>query len=511
MKRFSLLIIVVLFTASFALSQQSVPEKPQEPSFTEPAPDVLETFKSRTDLVMVPIVVRDKHGKAVEGLAKDAFHVEENGKEQDISVFEEVHTIAASGPNVAIDRGYSNLPFDDTHQLRLIVIVLDLLNTSPLQRSDGKDQLLKFLSKGLAQNQPVSLLCITKSGLQLVQPFTSGAEVLIQALKKLDLGPQTIMPRQEAIWSTLKQLDEIALGYSGIPGRKTMIFAAGRIPRPPLTSGGGTYTELPHAAYESYERTWRDLINSNIAVYPIELMDWASSRANSRREFINETSLRSFAEDTGGDQCSETNGLFDCLKQAVEDSRSYYMVGFSVRPDDRKPGWRDLKVKVGVDHADIRSRSGFYYGVGEASTAQSVRDAEINALASPLAYSAVPMYIHVTPPSTTAPDAATGKKTVEFLLIIPLGGVRIDPSSSNPLDLEVGGIALTRDIREAGEFLHPVQGKPDADLLKKFAHDGIRLREKLELPPGYYDVRLMIRDNNASQIGTVVFPLEVKK
>jgi len=40
--------------------------------------------------------------------------------------------------------------------------------------------------------------------------------------------------------------------------------------------------------------------------------------------------------------------------------------------------------------------------------------------------------------------------------------------------------------------------------------EGIKLQEKLQLPPGSYDVRFLVRDNNASQIGTVVFALDVK-
>jgi hypothetical protein len=144
-----------------------------------------------------------------------------------------------------------------------------------------------------------------------------------------------------------------------------------------------------------------------------------------------------------------------------------------------------------------------------------VREAEINALASSLAHSAIPMSVRVLPPAPAAPAAATppateSKTTIEFLLTIPLSGVRIDPGSSNPMDLEVGGIAMTRDTREAGEFLHPVQGNPKPELLQKFATEGIKLNEKLQLPPGFYDIRIMVRDNNTSQIGTVVFPLEVK-
>jgi hypothetical protein len=74
----------------------------------------------------------------------------------------------------------------------------------------------------------------------------------------------------------------------------------------------------------------------------------------------------------------------------------------------------------------------------------------------------------------------------------------------------VGAIALTHDMREAAEFSHPVRGNPKPDEVQKLSQEGIRLREKLELPPGFYSIRFFARDNDTGQIGTIVFPLEVK-
>jgi hypothetical protein len=128
------------------------PSRPATPDQPKPAQAntaaVLEapTFKIRTDLVLVPVVVRDHKGNHIPGLTQDAFHLEENGKDQTISLFEEIHAATNAPPPAPIlDRGYSNLPFDNASELRLTIIVLDLLNTTPLQRTDGKDQLIKFL------------------------------------------------------------------------------------------------------------------------------------------------------------------------------------------------------------------------------------------------------------------------------------------------------------------------------------------------------------------------------
>jgi VWFA-related protein len=501
---------ILLLVSSLLPAQQS-PDRPK-PAQANTA-DVLEapTFKTRTDLVLVPVVVRDHKGNHIPGLTQDAFHLEENGKDQTISLFEEIHAATNAPPPAPIlDRGYSNLPFDNASELRLTIIVLDLLNTTPLQRTDGKDQLIKFLSKGLAQNQPVSLLCLTNHDLQLVHPFTTDTSSLIQVLKKLPLGPPKVMPRRDAAEKTLKQLTEIAQGYIGIPGRKTMIFAAGDIPEPMLDRA--VYpTDLVTA--QAFQETFKTLVDANISVYPFELMAWASDPTlRSHKEYSDDQSLREFADATGGNRCIESNDLMKCFAEAVEDSRSYYMLGFSVRPDDRKPGWRNLKVNVSAEHTNVRARNGFYYGNPASPGPQSAHDAEINALASPLPYSAVPMYVRVLPPAavSTAPSMVGQKIAVEFLVTIPLTSIKLDSSSATPLDLEIGAIALTSDPREVADFLHPVHGNPNPELLQKFTREGIKLREKLDLLPGTYDIRFMVHDNNTNQIGTVVFPLDVK-
>src|SRR5437773_7029115 len=58
------------------------------------------TFKTTTKLVVVDVFVRGKNGKAIENLKKEDFTVLENGKQQEIAVFEFQH-IAEDAPATA--------------------------------------------------------------------------------------------------------------------------------------------------------------------------------------------------------------------------------------------------------------------------------------------------------------------------------------------------------------------------------------------------------------------------
>jgi hypothetical protein len=177
-----------------------------------------------------------------------------------------------------------------------------------------------------------------------------------------------------------------------------MIFAAGDLPEPQLAP---IFNPTNSFFQPEFNETFKTLIDANIAVYPFEpLASAPTSRRDARQASFSDIGLRDFASATGGNRCMEANDLMKCFAEAVDDSRSYYMLGFTVPPEDRKPGWRNLSVKVSSEHANIRARSGFFYGnPAPSGTPQSAHDAQINALASPLAYSAVPMYVRVLPPA----------------------------------------------------------------------------------------------------------------
>jgi VWFA-related protein len=495
------LICTLLFFLPSPFSAQQTPDS-QSPQANEPTA----TFTSRSDLVLVPVVVRDHEGKHVAGLGKDAFHLEENKKEQTISLFEEVHSsLVDAQPYRGSDRGFSNLPFNNAKELRHTILVLDLLNTSMLQREDGRNDFIKLLEKGVTGNQPVSLLCITSKGLKLVRAFATDPASVIADLKKLPLGAESIVARVNRVIGTIGQIRDIAQAYAGIPGRKTLVFAASDLPE--LATEDEIVDTSPYAG--DLRRMWKGLNNANIAIYPVILMDWARNSGNGPISRL-DVRVRNFAEATGGNECLEANELLRCLTSAVEDSRSYYMLGFSVQPDDRKPGWRDLKVRVAPEHVDVHARDGFYYGMAAPTDPNSAHEQVINALASSLPVTAVPMFVKALPPSAGNTPAAADKKTIQFLFTIPLSSVDIDMSVSPPLSLDLGAIALTRDTREAGEFVLPVRGNPKPENLQTWQRDGIKVQQKLDLPPGFYDMRCFTRDNNTGQIGTVVFPLEVR-
>ncbi len=230
LRRFRASCVTVLLSCVPFIAQQSPEAHPAESTEAQGPGAGMPTFKSSSNLVLVPTVVRDRQGKHLAGLTKDAFRLEENGKQQTISFFEEVHASEGnSTPYPSPELGYSNLPFDHASRQSLVIIALDLLSTRAIQREDGKQLLIKFLSNGLPRGQMVAILSITSKGLQSIHPFSSDTKSLIEALRNTPTGAETIMARANVVDTTIGAITELAQAYAGIEGRKTMIFAAGNI------------------------------------------------------------------------------------------------------------------------------------------------------------------------------------------------------------------------------------------------------------------------------------------
>src|SRR5882724_4910596 len=82
--RFSTILISAgLVFSSYAMGQKQKGE------------DRLTTFSAGAELVQVPVIVQ-KSGKHLSGLSKNDFTLQQDGKDQPIASFEEVHATAAA-------------------------------------------------------------------------------------------------------------------------------------------------------------------------------------------------------------------------------------------------------------------------------------------------------------------------------------------------------------------------------------------------------------------------------
>jgi hypothetical protein len=272
-----------------------------------------------------------------------------------------------------------------------------------------------------------------------------------------------------------------------------------------------------------YEHTWQLLNNAQIALYPVDVkglqavgMPSASvgnpgknyTRNMTWRNLDTQATLQTFASMTGGRAYYNSNDLVKGFRNAVSDSSEYYMLGYYLDRSKTKAGWRKLAVKVKRDHVEIRARNGFF--VTNATTdPQNSRDGDIaSALESPLDFSSLPLRVRW---NKTEPGKDPGKKHVLYEMHLEPDPALIDGSDNNHVVIEFMAMAKTPE----GKPVDPPTGKKvDAhltqDKLAAVQQLGLAYAGALELAPGEYTVRFVVRDDLSGRIGSVAAPLKVE-
>jgi len=545
---------------------------------TKPATQ-MGTLTSRSELVLVPALVRDKSGKPVTGLSWNDFTLLEDGAERKIAVFEELTTSTSRPRRQASPAGeFSNYLANDPSPSRLTIIVMDSINTEFSDRAYAHDEILKFLKETAGSDEPIALLQLDRGGMNVIHDFTTDPAVLAKALRGLQLGAAPVAEHEQslpaasalafarsnenaqvaretqrlvmmlqdmennyladqqmlAVQLTLDGLQQIARAYGALPGRKSLIWASGGFPfsiddLSRFFSDGtepSSGTIAPTRNYLSdivprYENTWQALNNANIALYPVDVrglvglgpgvqthVSASSLRAAGRRAGLTRldtlATFREFASMTGGKAYVNTNDLAHAFHDAIDDSASYYMLGFYLAPDDRKPGWHRLQVRVKREHSQVRSRSGFYV-MPENKDKNRARLSDIElAMNSPLDFTSLPVLARWTE------TMHNGQKTrTAFELILPANSAMVDESDHNhlSLDFQVAAREPTGNVVASNSRTLEAHLKPQT--VARIRSSGITYKGALELPPGEYSVRFVVRDNLSGHLGSVAAPLKV--
>jgi hypothetical protein len=213
-----------------------------------------------------------------------------------------------------------------------------------------------------------------------------------------------------------------------------------------------------------------------------------------------------FADMTGGKAYYNTNDLVGAFKQAADDSSAYYMLGFYLDlKAATKTGWHKLQVKVRTAGAHVRARNGFYVTGATQDASLSKPTDMAMALSSPLEFTAVPF----SGRWTGVVAAPAGKKRVRFELVLPARLNLVDTTGNNHLQLEIDAIARTASGDTAASFGKTVDAHLKPESLQQVNNDGITYMGDLDLPPGDYSVRFVIRDDVSGRMGTVTAPVKV--
>jgi len=226
------------------------------------------------------------------------------------------------------------------------------------------------------------------------------------------------------------------------------------------------------------------------------------------RNLDTQGSFEVFASMTGGRAYFNSNDLVKGFREAVNDSAQYYMLGYYLDRSKTKSGWRKLAVKVKREHVDVRARSGFFVSNATVNP-ESTRDNDIStALQSPLDYTSLALMARW---GAIEAGKEAGKKRVNFQMRLAPETVLIDGADNNHVVLEFVALAKTPEGKQAD---HPVGMKVEnhltADKALEVRQKGVVYSGALEVAPGEYTVRFVVRDDLSGRVGSVSAPLKVE-
>ncbi|HKM47354.1 MAG TPA: VWA domain-containing protein [Terriglobales bacterium] len=530
-------------------------------------------FTARTELVLIPTLVTDKSGNHISGLKKEDFTVLENGAEQKIATFEEITSDPHRSSHPRNPNEFSNSLTGGPSTRRITLIVLDLINTPFVDQAFARKDLLKYLTQSLDQREPTALYTLTRSGIHAVHDFTTDPRVLVAALHKVkgdtsqmvdspedvesltgtaspdgsagvDPGAvqteaqqlQTMMEDAElnfqsfqqrlAITYTLEGMQQVAQALGGFPGRKSLIWAGGGFP----FSVSDNTMQLAPAGRDSltdvlplYEHTWQLLNDAQIALYPVDVkglqtvtMPSASVRNPGKnygrnmttRNLDTQGTFETFASMTGGRAYYNSNDLVKGFRAAVNDSAQYYMLGYYLDRSKTKAGWRKLAVKVKRDHTEVRARSGFFVTNTTIDPGNSRNSDISSALQSPLDYTSLALLVRW---DNVEPAKEPGKKRVHYEMHLAPDASLTDDADNNHVVLEFLALAKTPEGKAVdGPMGQKVDAHLTAEKLAAVRQIGLAYGGALDLAPGQYTVRFVVRDDLSGRIGSVAAPLKVE-
>ncbi len=533
--------------------------------FSQQAP----VLRSTTEMVLVPAVVTDSHDRPRSGLTCANFAIFDNGVEQQPVSCDEIAPRTAPPPAlVRPETHHTNRPGQSGAQ-GLLIFALDFVNSPVGDVVRMRAAALRFLSSNAPPDQPIEVLALTWNGVRVIHPFTADNRVLLAAIDRvlkrdghrsaghdvdehlvsieanamagapaLDAGEDPHAPHSahddaaygramqwHFVMPTLKNLEEIANGFAGVPGRKALLWASSGFPFavPDPTSGLGV-APLPHLDYEfveKYNQLWKTLNGANIAVYPVSLTgisgrsDYnydASIRPPTHpanvsdsiplydREAQTKQTFLTFASATGGVACVENNDIAGCFRKAAADAQSYYLLTFRVDRSHAQPGWHKLKVRVNEAGSKVRARSAYFLQSAGAAPGQSPEVEQMLAARSQLQYTGVLFEV-----AWEQPQHPLHPSDVGFAVTIPPDGVPTSPSG--PLNLRISAVPLG----DSGPLLtlqDPIHLHLEEPAVSQFRQAGVSVHGQLALPPGCNSVKFLIRDESSGAIGSLEVPIK---
>jgi VWFA-related protein len=545
-------------------------QSPTQPEMT--ASNSAPTFSSRVNLVMVPVVVRDKAGHAIGNLKQDDFQLFDRGKIQVISRFSIETPQHPKAPDTGTKEEIAEnakpsadpAPREATFPERFVAYVFDDIHTSaadlartrivaqkhldetldPASRAaifttsgqhtlDFTDDRAK-LREGIAKIQRMSLVRNAQEDCPAVDFFMAddvenkhdadASQALLQetfSCAGLDpTKPSDVQIAKSLVQSATRRgltegeensrlalttLRDILRRMTAAPGSRTIVL---------LSQGFFLTSDLRFEESDVMDRA----IKGNVTISAVDARGLftiipggdASTKSvalsgqgaalrsllDKNAQLANADIMAELADATGGRFFHNDNGLLEGLKLVAAQPEYMYVLGFSPQNLKLDGGYHALKVTLKAKGYDVQARRGYYAPHHLANPEEEAKQEISEAFFSREELVEIPIDLHL---QFFKSDPLRAKLTVVTKLDVrPISFRHADDRNADKVTVVAG--AFDRN----GNYVAGVEQVVDLRLrdqtLAAAQNSGITLRSNIDLTPGSYFVRVVVRDSEGQKM-----------
>jgi VWFA-related protein len=324
-------------------SQPAPPPRTPQSQNQKQQGDTRQILKVRTNLVIVPVTVKNRDGQLIGDLQRDEFRVFCDNVEQQIVYFT-----------------------SDPYPLSAVVLIDDDLS---IKSADQVQKSLTAISGGFGPNDEVAIVTYDQFP-NTVSEFSFNNDLLFTQLKRLDLhshypGAPVGGPLTSGATSNGRSLETGAPTTLGVQQQKQdkdmddAVYAAGQMLQSRgrdrrkiifLISDGNNSRSNEH----TLDQTLQLLLKSDVSVYSISVGHALGQKESTR--------LERYATSTGGDTfyAGKDRGLENLYASVTEQARNQYTITFQPQDTDRSKDLHSIEVRVRRPDLDVTARQGYY-------------------------------------------------------------------------------------------------------------------------------------------------------
>ena len=341
---------------------------------------------------------------------------------------------------------------------------------------------------------------------------------------------------------TLAAMRGLAQAVSGYPGRKNLIWLSGSFPVQIEPDPASTDPFRNFRGFEDQIRKTDSLLaTSRVAVYPVDVRGLQSkgidiSVATAENQMMNDvspgvahgvvtpsssnlgatinaetvsltddrTTMKTIAQQTGGEAFVNTNDLKRVINRSLDDGATYYTLAYTPPKDDDSGGYHRVVVQLPNKNYKLAYRRG-YYSIPPV-TSGAAGTAALRAALQPGMPPATSMMLTT---SLELPDAT--RKDVKVNYVIDSNSVDFADAPDNKKHVQVDCMVIAFDSsgKEVAHASDTLDATIPMNAYVAVQQYGLPAHQLISLPPGKYNLRIGVIDKTTQQIGTVDAPLEV--